>query len=634
MSLSKSKNKSKETTTERVDPTVMNLMMGNAQRAQAIADKPHTPYSGPRAAGFSATQDAARAMTMRAVGAPRSVWGRPAPTPAADVRPETAPDYAALVNDNPDVLANYQKYGGGQSVEAFGKWFDDTHGHEDGHDLPMRVKPKGAYSMKDIISGAPQDGPAGETDFTFGPAAGDAELDQAGGWLQEVGGRHPLQVDGGATTGTSYKAARGSTRGYEAGAAGASLARSQGYDAAQAQAYDAESYDAESHDARATDARAAHMDRRRVRDLRAAKLPDVNIREYMNPFEDEVVGRTLQDQDRQRQVALNEARTDLGGSWGGSRQGVYEAELARAALDRSARTAAEMRMAGYDRATALATGDIDRDFAAQQAMMGVDADFVRGNAAFEQEVGIGNANRRTEVDVGNAARRTEVGVGNAARRTQISDSNAGRRTEVSKHNSVETNTARRFGADAYNRAELNNSGLMTEVNVRNTEAGERARMFGAEAHNREDAAYAARETDARRFGADTRFQAGQGDAERRLRAAMTNQSAGLQANEQRMGAARAMADLGGLRRSFALGNAQAVAGIGAEEQAQQQRILDLLYGDHVEAQNWDLRGPERDQLDPGLRADPEDDDVDGDVDRVQGGGEGELRQGRLEHWRD
>ncbi len=97
-------------------------------------------------------------------------------------------------------------------------------------------------------------------------------------------------------------------------------------------------------------------------------------------------------------------------------------------------------------------------------------------------------------------------------------------------------------------------------------------------------------TGALRFGAETGFQAGQNDAERGLRAAMTNQEAQLQANGQGLDAARSLAEMGGLRRQFAFGAAEAVGGWGAREQAQQQQLLDLLYGEYETERDWDLRG--------------------------------------------
>lgn len=44
-------------------------------------------------------------------------------------RQETSPDYEAYVNDNPDILANFEKYGDQFPDKAsFGKWFKDSYG--------------------------------------------------------------------------------------------------------------------------------------------------------------------------------------------------------------------------------------------------------------------------------------------------------------------------------------------------------------------------------------------------------------------------------------------------------------------------------------------------------------------------
>ena len=74
---------------------------------------------------------------------------------------------------------------------------------------------------------------------------------------------------------------------------------------------------------------------------------------FMNPYEDEVVQRTLQDIRREgdiREQAL-QAQAAATGAFGGSRQAVAEQELARNVLDQQAKAAGQLRQAGFGQAS-------------------------------------------------------------------------------------------------------------------------------------------------------------------------------------------------------------------------------------------------------------------------------------------
>ena len=87
---------------------------------------------------------------------------------------------------------------------------------------------------------------------------------------------------------------------------------------------------------------------------------------YTNPYEEQVVNQALSDIERSRQIAQTQgaAQAVAAKAFGGSRQGVAEAETNRAALDQAARTSAQLRSAGFETAAGLGSRDIA---AAQQA---------------------------------------------------------------------------------------------------------------------------------------------------------------------------------------------------------------------------------------------------------------------------
>lgn len=90
--------------------------------------------------------------------------------------------------------------------------------------------------------------------------------------------------------------------------------------------------------------------------------------QYLNPYTDQVVNAALSDINRQNDIANvgNSQAATLSGAWNGSRHGVAEAETNRAYGDIAARTAAQLRMGGFDTAAGLGAADASRALAAAQ----------------------------------------------------------------------------------------------------------------------------------------------------------------------------------------------------------------------------------------------------------------------------
>lgn len=101
----------------------------------------------------------------------------------------------------------------------------------------------------------------------------------------------------------------------------------------------------------------------------AGQLASTSLSPYMNPYESQVVEQTLGDIERQRQMQQNVlgAQATQAGAFGGSRQGVAEAETNRAFAEQMARTAAGLRQAGFTQAQQAAQQDIATRLAAAQA---------------------------------------------------------------------------------------------------------------------------------------------------------------------------------------------------------------------------------------------------------------------------
>ena len=80
------------------------------------------------------------------------------------------------------------------------------------------------------------------------------------------------------------------------------------------------------------------------------------FRGFFNPFTTDVIQQAEQDIARQGQIQQNQlnAQAVQAGAFGGSRQGIQNTELGRNILDQQARTAAQLRLAGFGQAQQLA----------------------------------------------------------------------------------------------------------------------------------------------------------------------------------------------------------------------------------------------------------------------------------------
>lgn len=100
----------------------------------------------------------------------------------------------------------------------------------------------------------------------------------------------------------------------------------------------------------------------------AGTFPGVDISQYMNPYTQEVIDRSLADIERQRlmQQQQTAAQAQAAGAFGGSRQGVAQALTNEAFARQAAQTSANLRQQGFGQATGLAQSDLNRQLQAQQ----------------------------------------------------------------------------------------------------------------------------------------------------------------------------------------------------------------------------------------------------------------------------
>jgi hypothetical protein len=101
---------------------------------------------------------------------------------------------------------------------------------------------------------------------------------------------------------------------------------------------------------------------------RAGRAPNIN--QFMNPYTDQVINRSMADLERQRQTQINAtgAAASQAGAFGGSRHGVAEAQTNLGFGQQGAQMASGLRQQGFN--TALDAAQAQRQMQSQLAGQG------------------------------------------------------------------------------------------------------------------------------------------------------------------------------------------------------------------------------------------------------------------------
>ncbi len=113
--------------------------------------------------------------------------------------------------------------------------------------------------------------------------------------------------------------------------------------------------------------------RQRLLRQKAPSLLGADIEAYRSPFEQGVVDVALGDIQRQSDIAQQRAQEQAirAGAFGGSRGAILESEATRPFAEQAARTAAQLRQAGFEQAQRAAESDIERKMRQQQFRAGL-----------------------------------------------------------------------------------------------------------------------------------------------------------------------------------------------------------------------------------------------------------------------
>jgi len=126
--------------------------------------------------------------------------------------------------------------------------------------------------------------------------------------------------------------------------------------------------------------------------VRAGQIAGTNLGAYTNPYESQVVQQSLRDLGGAQEKSLNQmgAQASAAGAFGGSRQGIAEAETRKAYADQAAQMVSGLRQAGYQQAQQLAGQDIATQMQAALANQGANLQAGTTTAQLGQQANLAN----------------------------------------------------------------------------------------------------------------------------------------------------------------------------------------------------------------------------------------------------
>lgn len=103
--------------------------------------------------------------------------------------------------------------------------------------------------------------------------------------------------------------------------------------------------------------------------VQAGQIGQTDLTQYFNPFESQVVQQSLGDIEQARQMQANQlaSQAQRAGAFGGSRSAILESQANEAAMQQAARTAANLRLGGFQQAQQMAGQDIANQLRADLA---------------------------------------------------------------------------------------------------------------------------------------------------------------------------------------------------------------------------------------------------------------------------
>jgi len=137
----------------------------------------------------------------------------------------------------------------------------------------------------------------------------------------------------------------------------------------------------------------------------AQLLADADISQYQNPYQQQVIDMAMRDIGSEREQALMQqgAQAQRARAFGGSRQGIAEAETRLGYGQQAADAATRMRQQGFQQAQQAAMFDVGQRAATEAANVAARTGAAQYGAGARTAAQLGNINRAQQVQAANAA---------------------------------------------------------------------------------------------------------------------------------------------------------------------------------------------------------------------------------------
>jgi hypothetical protein len=226
----------------------------------------------------------------------------------------------------------------------------------------------------------------------------------------------------------------------------------------------------------------ASLARGSIRDITPGSFLNQNIASYMNPYTQNVIDVGTSDLERARQQAqtVDAAKAAAAKAFGGSRQGVAQAETNRAYDENTARMIAQQRQAAFDAATKLSESDLSRSMQAQLANQGVDTSTVSQGLQLAAQLGLANQGADVTTATTNAQLQNAIAMANqdANLKAQLANQGIDFSTgQLNTQNLQQANLANQAAGLSANQQRINAASQMANI----ASTGQQMGLTGAKA---------------------------------------------------------------------------------------------------------------------------------------------------------
>lgn len=206
---------------------------------------------------------------------------------------------------------------------------------------------------------------------------------------------------------------------------------------------------------------------------------------YQNPYQRQVINRTMNQMDKQRLQMLdqNRASAAAAGAFGGSRHGVVDAITNSEINQNMGDMAANLNMQGFNTAAGLAGQDISNQMSvASQNQAAQNAARQFGSAA-QNAANQFNASQGNQLNQFNAANRFQNKVNNQASQNNANQFNATQANQMGQFNAGQANAMNQYNAGQRNNMSQYNASNRFNQNLANQSAINQERQFNAMQQN-------------------------------------------------------------------------------------------------------------------------------------------------------